>query len=63
MWDNRVFTQVESITNRNFIVTMGHWVRIQQPTFFVNIYGPQTIPEKAKLWEELTQFKQSKSGI
>lgn len=63
MWDNRVFTQVESITNRHFIFTMGRWIGVHEPIFFANIYGSQSDSEKATLWEELPILKQNKGGI
>lgn len=40
MWDKRVFTQVESIYSRNYIITKGTWSGIQEPLYFANIYGP-----------------------
>lgn len=63
MWDTRVFSQSESISNRNFIATVGHWVGIQEQIIFVNVYGPQSIPDKEALWVELTHMMKNKGGI
>lgn len=57
IWDKKMFTPVEIIKSRNYIVVVGNLVGISRLTGLVNVYGPQSMGEKAKLWDELLPIK------
>lgn len=60
IWDSRVFSKVESIKTRFYIVTLGNLVDINGLTGFINVYGPQSVNEKSKVWEELLAIMSSR---
>nr|KAJ0203637.1 hypothetical protein LSAT_V11C500259620 [Lactuca sativa] len=62
IWDTGMFSLVEVIKSRHFIVTLGNVLGINGLIGIVNVYGPQTEGEKVKLWEELLKIKLSRSA-
>lgn len=48
VWDSKMFSLVETIKSRYFIVTLGNFVGINGLTGIVNIYGPQSACYKSK---------------
>lgn len=63
LWDSKSFTSTEVISSHNYLINIGTWVGISTPVIFANIYGPQPIREKAKLWENLKEIKQERKGV
>lgn len=61
MWDRNVFTSNKVISSRHYIINIGIWEGISEPMIFANIYGPQPINEKASLWKELIEIKNTKN--
>lgn len=63
IWDPLVFTEMEVIESRNYLINIGNWAGIDTPVILANIYGPQAIPDKEKLWEDLLKLKAIRGGI
>lgn len=62
IWNNQVFKKSEVIKARHFLIVIGRWVGIEESVAFANIYGPQAVTDKEKLWEEVLEIKNSKAG-
>ncbi|CAH1444381.1 unnamed protein product [Lactuca virosa] len=62
IWDKGAFTLIETFKSIYFILTLGNLVGINGLTGIINIYGPQSIHEKSKLWDKLLSLKSSISA-
>ncbi|XP_023744854.1 uncharacterized protein LOC111893012 [Lactuca sativa] len=63
IWDPRVFRKSNTFSSRHFIATSGEWVGISGAITIVNVYGPQSIVDKRKLWDDLIDLKKGLNGI
>lgn len=63
LWDRNFFTSTKTISSRNYLINIGNWVGIHQPVIFANIYGPQAVKEKARIWKELKEIIEDNEGI
>lgn len=63
MWDPLIFVKSHISSSRYFLAILGHWNGVPGITTFVNVYGPQSIFDKRKLWEKLLDLKRSINGI
>ena len=57
MWDPKSFLKSNVISSRYFLAISGKWMGILGNTTPVNVYAPQSITDKRKLWEELLHIK------
>lgn len=62
IWNKSLFSKTEVIASRYFLIIMGNWCGIEGYINFVNVYGPQPIPDKRAVWEELLSIIRSKPG-
>lgn len=62
IWDPKIFHKQSSVLSRNFIAVTGYWSGIPGLTTMVNVYAPQSIGDKRKLWDELSSLKASIDG-
>lgn len=57
MWDPKSFLKSNVVSSRYFLAISGKWMGIPGNTTLVNVYAPQSITDKRKLWEELLHIK------
>lgn len=62
IWNKSLFTKTEIISSRSFLIVIGNWRGIDGYMNFVNVYGPQSVPDKREVWEELLSIIRSKPG-
>lgn len=62
-WDNTLFQCSEIIKSRSFLITIGNWSGMSDKIAFENIYGPQSVTDKDKLWQVLLKIKHEKPGM
>lgn len=62
IWDPHVFVRSHTFSSRHFLAVSGHWLGFPGTTTLVNVYGPQSIQEKRKLWADLLDLKRSIDG-
>ncbi|KAL4582225.1 hypothetical protein LXL04_006769 [Taraxacum kok-saghyz] len=63
MWDPCTFVKSQVTTSRNFLVISGKWIGVPGTTTIVNVYVPQSITDKRRLWTELLNLKRSIDGV
>lgn len=63
IWDNRLFSSIEVISSKHYLINIGILSGIQSPIVFANIHGPQPIIEKKTLWNELLNIRREKDRI
>ncbi|KAK9048967.1 hypothetical protein SSX86_032067 [Deinandra increscens subsp. villosa] len=62
VWDRDRFNFLKSIKDDNFLITVGAIAGCQEVVNIVNIYAPQGVGEKKRLWEKLIGWKRSLQG-
>lgn len=62
IWDRNYFTSSEVIKSRSFLIVFGICSTHSVPLVLVNVYGPQSLSEKRKLWEDLLGILNSRSA-
>ncbi|XP_052623650.1 uncharacterized protein LOC128128957 [Lactuca sativa] len=60
IWDPSFFSVDESVMSRHFLAIFGSCPTIDGQIAVVNVYGPKLASEKAKLWGDLLNLKQTK---
>lgn len=63
LWDARLFKSLEIISSRHYLINIGSLVGVQKPVIFANVYGPQLVADKARLWKELKEIIETKDGV
>lgn len=63
IWDPLVFTSMDVIKSRYFLINISNWVGIDKLVILANIYGPRAIPEKEKLLDDLLNLMERRKGI
>ncbi|XP_023758613.1 uncharacterized protein LOC111907053 [Lactuca sativa] len=63
MWDPMIFVRSHIFSSRNYLAIYGNWNGIPGTTTLMNVYGPQSVCDKRKLWEDLLKLKRSINGI
>ncbi|KAL7613546.1 hypothetical protein Lser_V15G09274 [Lactuca serriola] len=65
IWDTAVFQRTDVIKNRHYLVVSGKYMGSPENAILniVNIYGPQSILEKKKIWAELLNIINHKAGM
>lgn len=58
-----VFTSQEVIKSYYCPINIGNWVGIDKPVVLADIYSPQTISDKDKLWADLLNLKERRGVI
>ena len=49
IWNKELFVKSEVIKNKNFLIIVGNWKRIDDKLIFAKIYGPHAISNKNAL--------------
>lgn len=54
MWDNSVFSKSFSCHGSDFLAVWGSWAGQNTRCGFINVYAPQDISRKKKLWDNIS---------
>lgn len=63
IWDGDIFSKINVLKSRHYLIVVGRWKGISENVVFANIYAPQAQGEKNALWEELIQIKANLNGL
>lgn len=65
IWDISVFQRTDVIKNRHYLVVSGKYTGSPENVILniLNIYGPQSISDKKKVWIELLNIINQKPGM
>ncbi|XP_071719209.1 uncharacterized protein [Rutidosis leptorrhynchoides] len=61
VWDPTMFVKERIWCGDHYVIVKGKWVQAEGLFFVVNIYGPQDMAEKLRLWNFLLEFKSPKA--
>ena len=56
VWDPTLSQTESFVCTDNFIIVKGRWTNLDLQCFMVNVYSPQSIQVKKRLWDELREF-------
>nr|XP_043619980.1 uncharacterized protein LOC122591809 [Erigeron canadensis] len=62
-WDPGVFSKISCVKDKNFIIVKGKVKGVEDTVNVVNVYAPQKIRDKRKLWESLVNVKNVDKGM
>ncbi|XP_071699062.1 uncharacterized protein [Rutidosis leptorrhynchoides] len=62
LWDPRYFSSSRIISFDNALIVQGSFVNSPSTFYLVNVYAPQSLPLKKRLWSYLTSFMNSNGG-
>lgn len=63
IWDPLVFRKTHSLRSRYFIATSRIWIGVPGVTTIVNVYGPKSVTDKRRVWEELLELKRGQDRL
>ena len=63
VWDPSCFAKTDAIHGRNYLATWGNWSGPNNRCGFLNIYVPQDIRSKKKLWEDVSTILKAHPGL
>lgn len=63
IWDPSIFSKSHCFSSRHYLAISGQWIVVPGITTFVNVYGPQSVSDKRKLWNELINLKNNQDSI
>lgn len=62
IWDPSKFQKTNIIKDRNFILVQGNIIGESFLLYVLNVYAPQVLSEKRKLWNKILELKNSVNG-
>ncbi|XP_071714534.1 uncharacterized protein [Rutidosis leptorrhynchoides] len=62
IWDPRVFTSTRVISFDNVLVVQGHFANRSSVSYIFNVYAPQSLVLKKRLWLFIISFMASNEG-
>ncbi|GJS95132.1 putative RNA-directed DNA polymerase, eukaryota, reverse transcriptase zinc-binding domain protein [Tanacetum coccineum] len=62
MWDTAVFVKSHIHCGVNYVIVAGKWMGVQGVCHVINVYAPQTVEARKRLWEEICHYMQSNIG-
>ena len=57
VWDSVAFQKSDSVKGSGFLAIKGVWALLGKTCFLVNVYAPQQINDKKKLWKDLLSLR------
>nr|XP_043620113.1 uncharacterized protein LOC122591958 [Erigeron canadensis] len=63
VWDTRMFTKTSSVKDNNFLIIKGKLKGCDEAVFLANVYAPQKVRDKKRLWDRLVAAKNVERGL
>ncbi|PWA68328.1 RNA-directed DNA polymerase, eukaryota [Artemisia annua] len=56
MWDTTVFVKSHIHYGVNYVIVAGKWMGVQGVCHVINVYAPQSVETRKRLWEEIRHY-------
>nr|XP_043636129.1 uncharacterized protein LOC122607256 [Erigeron canadensis] len=63
VWDSDVFKKTSCVKERNFLLTIGKVKGLRETVNIMNVYAPQRVDDKMRLWDRILDLKNNYSGL